>query len=120
MSIDRHPNYIELRDQLQSDHGENTTTLPDSMLQSRPHSTSTSTCTTLSRESVETWIERTAAACPNSLPPLLDHQQGLKRKRSASPDSQNIRGSSHYQDKQSLFRLHFDIMGSRVLDSPVF
>ena len=113
MSIDQHPKKIESCDQLQSDQGENTTTLPDSLLQYKPHSASTSTSTTLSRESVETWIESTAAACPHQPSPLLESQQGLKRKRSASPAPHSRRGSSHNQDKQSL--PHVDIMGPQVL-----
>ena len=118
MSIDQHPNKIESRDQLQSGHGENSTTLSDSLLQCKPHSASTSTSTTLSRESVETWIESTAAACPNQPPLLPESQQGLKRKRSASSDSQNHRDSSYNQDKQSLPKLHVDIMGPQVLLFP--
>ena len=122
MSVDRHPDNIESRDQLQSNHGENTTTLPDSLLQYKPHSasTSTSTSTTLSRESVETWIEHTAAARSNPPSPLLDSQQGLKRKRSSSPDPQHPRGSSFYQDKQSLSKLQLDTMGPHVLPFPIF
>lgn len=119
MSINRPPDNIKSRDQLQSDYGEDTTTLPNSLLQYKPHSASTSTSTTLSRGSVEIWIEHTAAARPTPPLPILDSQQGLKRKRSASPDSQNHRGSSHYQDKERLPKLHVDIMGPQVLLSPI-
>ena len=117
MSVDRYPDKIESCDQLQSNHGGNTTTLPDSLLQYKPHSASasTSTSTTLSRESVETWIEHTAAARSNQPSSLLDSQQGLKRKRSSSPDPQDHRGSSCYQDKQSLPKLQVDTMGPHVL-----
>ena len=118
MSIDQHPNKVKSCDQLQFGCRENTT-LSDSLPQYKPHSASTSSSTTLSRESVETWIEYTAAARPNPLSPLLESQQGLKRKRSASPDSQNRRGSSHYQDKQSRLNLHVDIMGPQVLLLPI-
>lgn len=116
MSIDQHPNNTESRDQSQSGHGENSTT-SDSLLQYRPHSASTSTSTTLSRESVETWIESIAAACPNQPSPLPESQQGLKRKRSASPDAQNHHGSSRHQDKQSL--PHIDTMSPQVLLFPI-
>ena len=120
MSIDRHPDNIESCDQLQSDQGENTESSPDFLLQYKPHSASTSTSTTLSRESVETWIAYTAAARPKPPSPLLDSQQGLKRKRSTSPDSPDPRGSSHCQDKQSLPRLYADIMDPQVLLFPIF
>ena len=113
MSIDQHPNKIESCDQLQSNQEENTTTLPNSLVQYKPHPASTSTSTTLSRVSVETWIESTAAACPYPPSPLLEPQQGLKRKRSASPAPHSRRGSSPNQDKQRLS--HVDTMGPQVL-----
>ena len=115
MSIGHHLHTVTGINHLQNNSAElHSTTVPDPVLQSNPQSvstSSTSTSSTASRESVEAWLEHTAAASSTSPSPQSTPHQALKRRRSSSPDFPDCQSdSSPRAENRKLQKLFADSM----------